>query len=306
MHRRRTTSLTAMRAFEAVARTLSFTRAADELGVTQAAVSRQVRLLEESLSVRLLHREPAGNRLTDAGEILFAGVYTAFATIEQAVEQVTGSGAREILNVSVAPYFSAAWLTPRLMSFVRRHPEIDLRLHHSYHPADHRREGIDIGINWGSGTWPGVHAEKVLDGSLIAVLAPALLDETGPLADPSALLRLPLFYEFDLAHWRAWAQAAGRADTTLGESLRLSDSHALRRVACDGHGVALFFAALVEDDLAQGRLAQPFPVKVHIGADYFLNYPAGAELPRKARLFRGWLMDMLAEAQAGRTDATGL
>ncbi|MEI5663515.1 LysR substrate-binding domain-containing protein [Bosea sp. CCNWYY174] len=104
---------------------------------------------------------------------------------------------------------------------------------------------------------------------------------------------------------RAWAQAAGRADATLGESLRLSDSHALRRVACDGHGVALFFAALVEDDLAQGRLAQPFPVKVHIGADYFLNYPAG-ELPRKARLFRGWLMDMLAEAQAGRTDATGL
>lgn len=296
MQRKRITSLTAMRTFEAVARTLSFTRAADELGVTQAAVSRQIRLLEDSLSVRLVHREAAGNRLTDAGEILFAGVYAAFETIEQAVEQVTGSGTREILNVSVAPYFSAAWLTPRLMSFVGRHPEIDLRLHHSYHPADHRREGIDIGINWGSGAWPGVRAEKVLDGSLTAVLAPALLREIGPVADPAALLRLPLFYEFEFGHWRAWARAAGRHDAVLAEGLRLSDSHALRRVACDGHGVALFFAALIEEDLAQGRLVQPFPVKAHVGADYFLNYPDGRELPRKARLFRRWLMDMLAGA----------
>lgn len=297
MRRKRMTSLTALRAFEALARTLSFTRAADELGVTQAAVSRQIKVLEEALSVRLLHREATGNRLTDAGEILFAGVYAAFETIEQSVEQVTGSGAREILNVSVAPYFSAAWLTPRLMSFVRRHPEIDLRLHHSYHPADHRREGIDLGINWGSGAWPGVRAEKVLDGSLTAVLAPALLQEVGPIGDPAELLRLPLFYEFEFGHWRAWAGAAGRPDTVLAEGLRLSDSHALRRVACDGHGVALFFAELARDDLVQRQLVQPFPVSVHVGADYFLNYPSGTELPRKAKLFRNWLMDMLAGSE---------
>src|SRR3954451_2952552 len=159
-------SLTALRAFEAVARTLSFTNAARELGVSQAAVSRQIRLLEEGLAVTLVTRGAAGNTLTASGEILFDGTYRGFASIGQAVERIGGSAGREILNVSVAPFFSSVWLTPRLMDFYRRHPGIELRLHHSYQPADHRREGIDLGINWGSGNWPGVKKELVLDGAL--------------------------------------------------------------------------------------------------------------------------------------------
>ncbi len=298
MPHRRIPSLTALRTFEAMARTLSFTRAAAELGVTQAAVSRQIKVLEEALSVRLVHREAGGNRLTDAGEILFNGVYGAFETVAQAVARVTGSGSREILNVSVAPYFSAVWLTPRLMSFVRRHPEIDLRLHHSYHPADHRREGIDIGINWGSGAWSGVVAEKVLDGALTAVVAPSLIKRAGPLDDPAQLMTLPLFYEFDIAHWKMWFEKAGASMISTVDSLRLSDSHALRRVAWDGHGVALFFSALVQDDLAQGRLVQPFPVTTHVGSDYFLNYPASNPLPRKSRAFRRWVFETLADGSS--------
>src|SRR5262249_39661783 len=138
----RTDALTALRSFEAVARTLSFTRAAQELGVTQAAVSRQVRLLEETLNVRLIARRARRNALTDAGDILSSGLWRAFEAIDQSVERISGSAGREILNVSVAPYFSACWLTPRLMSFFARHPDIELRLHHSYQPADHKREGI--------------------------------------------------------------------------------------------------------------------------------------------------------------------
>src|SRR5882724_12703526 len=156
---RRLPSLTALRAFEAVARTLSFTKAAHELGVTQPAVSRQIRLLEDSLAVTLVTRGAARNTLTDAGEILFDGVYRGFAAITQSVERIGGSAGREILNVSVAPFFSSVWLTPRLMDFYRRHPGIDLRLHHAYQPADHRREGIDLGVNWGAGNWPGVTKE---------------------------------------------------------------------------------------------------------------------------------------------------
>ncbi|WP_342643082.1 LysR substrate-binding domain-containing protein [Rhodoligotrophos ferricapiens] len=292
MSRRHLPPMTALRAFEAVGRTLSFTRAADELGVTQAAVSRQIKSLEQELSVTLVMRG-ARNRLTDAGEILFAGLYRAFETIESSVDRITGSGSRDILNVSVAPFFSAHWLTPRLMAFYRQHPGIDLRLHHSYHPADHKREGIEIGINWGAGNWAGVGKEKVLDGSLTAVMSPGLARQLAPLTHPGQLMSQMLLYEFDIAHWKMWCEAAGIALQGNADSLRLNDSHALRRAALDGHGVALFFTALVQEDLAAKRLVQPFPVSIHVGYDYYLNHPEDLELTAKAKIFRRWI---LAEA----------
>jgi len=288
---RRLPSLTALRAFEAVARTLSFTKAARELGVTQAAVSRQIRLLEDGLAVTLLTRGATRNTLTGAGEILFDGVYRGFAAMGQAVERIGGSAGREILNVSVAPFFSSLWLTPRLMSFYQRHPGIDLRLHHSYQPADHRREGIDLGINWGSGNWPGVTKELVLDGALTPVLSPALLARIGPLDTAVRLLDLTLFYEFDLADWALWFARAGGALPKEVRSFRLNDSHALRRAALDGHGVALFFHGLIEEDLQTGALVQPFPLAVNTGFDYYLNYADGHELPAKSKAFRRWLLD---------------
>ncbi len=294
-------SLTALRAFEALGRTLSFTKAAQELGVTQAAVSRQIKALEQALSVTLVARGTR-NRLTDAGEILFAGLYRAFETIEDSVGRITGSGSREILNVSVAPFFSAHWLTPRLMSFYGQHPGIELRLHHSYHPADHKREGIEIGINWGAGNWAGVVKEKVLDGALTVVLSPELARRLAPLTHPAQLMSQLLLYEFDIAHWKAWCEAAGIAWAPDVRSLRLNDSHALRRAALDGHGVALFFTALAQDDIAAGRLVQPFPVSVHVGYDYFLNYAEDAELSRKAKMFRRWILTELELAGAGRTE----
>jgi DNA-binding transcriptional LysR family regulator len=296
MTRTRLPSLTALRIFEAVARHLSFTKAAQELGITQAAVSRQVKALESELSVELLRRGAQRNELTDAGEILFAGVYKALGEIERSVERINGSGDRQILNVSVAPYFSAHWLTPRLISFMTRHPEIDLRLHHAYHPADHRREGIDLGINWGAGDWPGVTKEKILDGSLTPLLSPALLERIGPLTDPAQLLGQTLLYEFDINHWKDWFEAADIAMPAGINSLRLSDSHALRRAAIDGHGVALFFAALAQEDLQAGRLVQPFARTIHPGYDYYLNYPAEDELTAKSKAFRRWLR---AEIAAG-------
>jgi DNA-binding transcriptional LysR family regulator len=293
-------SLTALRAFEAVARTLSFTNAARELGVSQAAVSRQIRLLEEGLAVTLVTRGAAGNTLTASGEILFDGTYRGFASIGQAVERIGGSAGREILNVSVAPFFSSVWLTPRLMGFYHRHPGIELRLHHSYQPADHRREGIDLGINWGSGNWPGVKKELVLDGALTPVAAPDLLARLGAPAVPARLLDLTLFYEFDLADWASWFERAGVALPKDAKSFRLNDSHALRRAALDGHGVALFFRGLVEDDLRSGRLVQPFRLAVDTGFDYYLNYADRQELPAKAKAFRRWLLDERDTAQDGQ------
>ena len=290
MMRRKLPSLSALRTFEAMARTLSFTKAAAELGVTQAAVSRQIKNLETELAVELVSRKSGKNSLTDAGDLLFGGVYKAFDTMEAVIDRVTDSGGREILNVSVAPYFSSQWLTPRLMAFVRQHPEIDLRLHHSYHPADHRRENIDIGINWGSGVWPGVEKIKVLDGALVPVASPAFVASLNGVPTPSNLVHQPLFYEFDLQHWRLWFETQGVTAPAVLMAQRLSDSHALRRAAIDGHGIALFFASLIEEDVLAGRLVRLFEGTVHVGYDYYLNYSRDAELPRKAKAFRRFIL----------------
>lgn len=288
---RRLPSLTALRSFEAVARTLSFTKAAEELGVTQAAVSRQIKNLEQDLAVELVSRRSTKNVLTDAGDLLFDGIYRAFETMADAVSKITDTGDREILTISVAPYLSAQWLTPRLMEFLAAHPEIDLRLHHSYHPSDHRREGIDIGINWGSGEWPGVEKIKLVDGSLVAVASPALIEKVGMPAHPSALLGQSLFYEFELQHWRLWFENAQVKIPENFRGQRISDSHALRRAIVDGHGVGLFFSALLDEDIAAGHLVRVQGEPVHTGYDYYLNYPRDVQLPRKAKVFMRFILE---------------
>jgi DNA-binding transcriptional LysR family regulator len=293
---RRLPTLASLRSFEALARTLSFTGAARELGVSQAAVSRQIKALETVLSVPLIVRGGSRNVLTDAGEELYSGVHRAFEAIELAVDRISGSRGREILNVSVAPFFSAVWLTPRLVSFFRRHPEIDLRLHHAYLPMDFRREGIDIGINWGTGTWSGAKTDLVLSGDLTPVLSPALASRVRPLRHPGQLLKLPLLYEFNLDDWSAWFSKSAIAMPPV-DSLRLNDSHALRRMALDSHGVALLFAELLHEDLALGRLFRPFAISINTGANYYLNYPADIDLPSKSKKFRFWIMEQIGTVQ---------
>ncbi|MEO3429064.1 LysR substrate-binding domain-containing protein [Pelagibius sp. CAU 1746] len=289
MARRYLPPFAALRAFEAVARSLSFTRAADELGITQAAVSRQVRLLECELGVRLVERRPRGNELTAPGRSLSAALRDSLDAMAAAVREVSSHPARTVLTVSVAPYFSACWLTPRIMGFVEAHPQIDLRLHHSYEPPDYRRDQIDLGINWGAGEWPGVAAERVLDGSMTPLCSPAFLDRCGGLRRPADLLGRQLFFEFRLSDWAAWFAAAGVSDTGELQATRLDDSNALRRAALDGHGVALFFRSLAQDDLAIGRLVEPFGQAADTGSHYFLNYPAGRELSSGGKAFRRWL-----------------
>ncbi len=296
---RRLPNLTALRAFEALGRTLSFTRAAGDLGVTQAAISRQVKALEQALAVRLVERSVQGNRLTDAGEALFSSLHGAFDAIEATVERIAGSAGRQLLNLSVAPFFSARWLTPRLMRFHRRHPDIELRLHHAYEPADFRRAAIDLGINWCRAPLPGVAQELVMPGDLTPVLSPGLARRLKGPRGPAGLAGAPLLYEFEFADWEAWFAAQGSRLPAKVESMRLNDSHALLRAALDGHGVALFFAGLAQEDLAAGRLLQPFPTLVHRGFDYRLTWDAGGALPAKSKAFRRWLRQEIERPAGG-------
>lgn len=293
MPNRRLPPFAALRAFEAVARTLSFTGAARELGVTQAAVSRQVRVLEQELGIRLVERHAAHNTLSPAGETLSAALRDGMDRMEAGVRAVSSQPGQRVLTVSVAPFFSANWLTPRIMRFIEANPEIDLRLHHSYQPPDYRRDQIDLGINWGHGNWPGVEAEKVLDGSLTPICSPEFLKDDAKTLKPDSLIQQPLFYEFRQKDWTDWFKAAGITLSEAPAATRINDSNALRRIALEGHGITLFFRSLAEDDLKIGRVIQPFDVNIDTGDHYFLNFPSDRELSAGGKRFRRWLRSEL-------------
>ncbi len=295
MPKRNLPPFAALRAFEAVARTLSFTGAAQELGVTQAAISRQMRALEQQLGVRLVERYATHNSLSSAGKRLSTALREGMDVMEAGVRAVSSKPGQQILTVSVAPFFSATWLTPRIMSFIEANPGVDLRLHHSYQPPDYRREQIDLGINWGHGQWTGVEAEKVLDGSLTPVCAPEFLGSRTQKLEPVDLIKQPLFYEFRREDWADWFAASGNALSEPPAATKIDDSNALRRIALEGHGIALFFYTLAVEDLAIGRMLQPFDVTVDTGNHYFLNYPSDRELSIGAKRFRRWLQTEISK-----------
>ena len=285
---RRLPPFAALRAFEAVSRTLSFTRAAEALGVTQAAVSRQVRALENDLGLQLIERRPGENELTREGETLSRAIRESMDTIRIAIEDITGSNRHDPLTVSVAPFFSTVRMTPKVMSFIKSNPDIDLRLHHAYTPPDYRREAVDMGINWGRGDWPGVVAEKLLDGSLCPMCTPEIARKLS--ADPERLFDHTLLYEFSFEDWRMWSVAAGFDMPADASGVRIDDTHALLQSALSGDGIALLFPSLLGNELASGRLVQPFPNSVDTGHHYYLNYPSYRPLPPAARRFRDWLV----------------
>jgi len=285
------TLLSQLRAFEAVGRHGSFKRAADELHVTQSALSHHVRHLEHHLGLALLRRLHRRIELTDEGRRLCADCSVSFETLARAVQQLVVGDAQDALTVSIAPYFSAKWLTPRLGRWWARHPNIDLQLRHAYQPADFLHDRVDAGISWGHGRWDGAEVRPVLAGELVAVCAPALARELAPGKGLAALSRQRLFCEFDKGHWPAWFKNAGDTVARKLDVVLIDDSHALRRTAVDGHGVALFFRGLLQDDLRSGQLAQLLDVTVDPGAAYYFVRPKGKPVGAKLVAFQRWLMD---------------
>jgi len=288
--RRNLPAYAALRAFEAVARTLHFTRAAEELGVTQAAVSRQVKALESELATRLVVRHPTGSALTPDGEVLFEAIQQGLDRIAEGIEEISPASDRRRLTVSVAPFFSAVWLTPRLSGFVRGHPKIDIRLHHAYEPPDYARDQVDLGINWGDGDWPGVITEKFLDGSMVPVCNRRVADMLGADPQPQDLLGLPLYYEFQVSDWHTWFKVAGEGiDPERFQATRIDDTHALVRTVINSDCVALIIRSVVVDLLDSGQIVQPFRQVADVGQHYFLGWPRYRRDSSQARAFRRWL-----------------
>ncbi|MEV1294854.1 LysR substrate-binding domain-containing protein [Pseudonocardia sp. NPDC049635] len=283
--------LAQLRAFEAVGRHMSFTRAAEELWVTPAALSHHVRHLERQLGTALLVRKHRRIELTPTGRELLTGCAQGLQVLKRAVLDAAALEKERPLTVSVAPYFSAIWLTPRLSTFWAAHPDVDLQLHHAYQPMDFFGDQVDAGINWGSGDWPGAATVRLLSGDLTAVCSADLFARLPTPLSPQALLGERLFYEFNVEHWNRWFVEAGVTPTGPIDAVRIDDSHALRRVALDGQGIALFFSGLIHEDIRRGHLIRPFDVHADPGAGYYLARPVGRVVNEKLSAFWNWVLD---------------
>ena len=278
--------LNALRAFEASARHLSFTRAGDELNVTQAAVSAQVRNLEARLGVPLFRRLPRGLALTDEGQALLPIVAESFGRLVNVLDQFGAGGYREPLTLGAVGTFAVGWLVGRLGAFQREHPFVELKLQTHNNKVDLAGEGLDFAIRFGDGSWHGTHAEPLLDAPLTPMCSPAT---AARLRAPSDLAGVTLLRSFR-DEWRLWFAAAGLPE--LPSPLRgpvFDTSLALAAAAAQGAGVALLPARLFHHDLAAGRLVRPFEADVLTGR-YWLTR-LHSRTPSAAMVqFRHWLL----------------
>ncbi len=282
--------LAAIRCFEAAARHQSFTHAAQELGMTQAAMSYQIKILEERLGGPLFLRGARGVTLTEAGRRLAPAVTDAFARLRAAFEEFSESG-EGVLSITVLASFATSWLVPRLGAFQLAYPGIAVKLDVSSDIVDFAREEVDIGIRTGSGEWPGLAAHRLFAVAFTPMLSPKLLDRLGPLERPQDLPRFPLLDPTD-AWWPEWFLAQGLEPPDLSQrtEMRVFYQNLAGAAALAGHGVAMLTPAFFAQELRDGRLVQPFPFVRESGSHYWLVYPEARRRSPKIRAFRDWIL----------------
>jgi len=277
--------LNALRAFEAAARRLSFTAAAVELYVTQAAVSHQVKALEQRLGVKLFHRLARGLVLTDEGQALLPAVSDSFDQIERTLQRFRAGALREVLSVGVVGTFAVRWLLPRLERFREAHPLVELRLSTHNNKVDIAAEGLDMAIRFGDGAWHGVRAEEVLRAAVTPLCAPRM---AARLESPRDLASVPLLRSYRSQEWPAWFAAAGLdappAAGPVFDSLSL-----MIQAAGQGAGVALGPPSLFGRELHARVLVQPFPTTVEVGSYWLTSLKSRAPTPAMEAL-RAWCL----------------
>ena len=277
--------LNALRAFESSARHLSFTRAASELNVTQAAVSQQVRMLEERLGATLFKRLPRGLAITDEGLVLRPVLTDAFDRIEAVLRQFEGGHFHEVLTVGAVGTFAVGWLMPRLESFHDAHPFVELRIMTNNNLVDLAAEGLDLGIRFGDGTWPGSRATKLFDAPLTALCTPDIAQRLHTCAD---LINEKLLRSYRADDWTLWFEAAGLVPRPVRGPV-FDSSRLMVEAAMQGAGIALAPASMFERDLAVGRLVRPFDIEVQAGS-YWLTSQKGKAATPAMRAFVQWIV----------------
>ncbi|QDH73640.1 LysR family transcriptional regulator [Brevundimonas sp. M20] len=276
--------LNALRAFEAAARHLNFTRAAIELCVSQGAVSHQVAQLERRLGVTLFRRLPRGLALTDEGQALVPVLADAFDRVGATLDRYAGGRLQEVLTVGVVGAFAGGWLLPRLEAFNREHPHIDLRVMTNNNRVDLAGEGLDLAIRYGDGAWHGTHAEPILSAPLTPLCAPAV---AARLTSPASLIGETLLRSYRADEWIRWFEEAGAPCPPLRGPV-FDNSVLTTATAASGFGVALAPAAMFTRDLAAERLVRPFEAEVTLGAYWLTRLNSRPDSAAMAT-FRQWL-----------------
>jgi LysR family glycine cleavage system transcriptional activator len=282
--------LNALKSFEAAARHESFTRAAEELCVTQGAVSHQVKALEASLAIKLFNRERQRLIITEAGRDYLTIVRDALDRIAVGTERLLERQNAGVLTVSTSPDFAAKWLVHRLGHFAEAHSGIDLRVSATLHHVDFAREEVDLAVRHGDGNWPGLDTVRLSAEKLFAVCSPKLLSGRRRLSKPADILKFPLIHMDNRADWKNWLEAAGIDDAAVTHGPVLNRASMVIDAAINGQGIALARTTLAAWDLINGRLVRPFAVSVPLSKTYWIICPkATATLP-KIVTFRDWLL----------------
>lgn len=286
--------LSALRVFEAASRHLSFTRAAEALGMTQAAVSYQIKLLEERLGAQLFLRKPKGLELTALGARLAGPTSEAFDLLRETYSERTSQS--ETLTISALTTMAGNWLSYRLGRFQMAQPDLAVRLETDDRLVDFARQDVDVAIRFGTGPWPGLVAHKLFDAELTPMLSPATLDREGPITGPIDVVEMPWLNNQDSA-WDGWLRAAGIAEMSCVKTRRFTmDSQLhLGRAALAGDGVALLNPRFFRMELATGSLIQPFDLVWRCGGAYWLVYP---QTRRNRPIIKAFQRFMLAEIKA--------
>ena len=284
--------LNGLRAFEAAARHMSFTKAADELHVTQSAISHQIRALEDRLGIRLFRRLNQALVLTDAGQLLLPSVRDAFERLAAGLERVMEHERSGVLTISVAPSFASRWLMSRIGRFRERHPDIQLRISISQHEIDFGREAdVDLALRHGLGVWEGLRADRFLNDEVFPVCSPALLKGRKPLRCPADLRHHVLLDDTGHSYWAAWLSVAGLSDLKPTPDLVFDEIGVAIEAAENGQGVAMARATLVAEELANGRLVRLFNLSLPGDFGYYIVCPQAMADRAKIAKFRRWVLD---------------
>ncbi|MPQ68088.1 MULTISPECIES: transcriptional regulator GcvA [unclassified Pseudomonas] len=303
------TYLNALRAFEAAARHQSFSAAAAELHVTSAAVGQQVRTLEAWLGIALFNRASSGSTrlvLTDVARKALPDIRDGFERLSVGLARLKEGGLSTGLTVTVSPAFAAKWLLPRIERFQLAYPQTDVLLDTNLRPVDFIAEGMDIGVRYGAGRWPGLTAIKLMDEEMYPVCAPSYpLLKAGRLPG-KRLAEATLIHDLSMAGdpvyptWRTWLDVSGYGDIQAEHGLRINNSAAVLQAAIDGQGLALGRSVMLRDDLAAGRLIRPFGEASHpLVFAYYIVYRPEMEGLAKIQAFRDWLLEQASPSVGG-------
>jgi LysR family transcriptional regulator, glycine cleavage system transcriptional activator len=270
--------------------------AAEELCVTPGAVSQMLKTLEAHLGVRLFERVPRGIYLTDAGRDYLPSVRNAFRQIAEASRRVAAANDVGTLTVSVTPFFASAWLVPRMASFQRAHPEIDLQIVTNNALVDFARSGVDVAVRHGLGRYPGLRSDRVVTVEMVVVAAPSLVARVGRPASAADLARWPQVHDADRKGWSLWFQSNGVEEVRAPRGPSFDDTSLLLKAVLSGQGAGMLPAAMVENEIRSGELIQLVEATRMEEFAYYLVCPDNKQGLPKIAAFREWILGPIAQA----------